>query len=68
MKVPNIQKLKAIREENAQLKTLAANQALKISLLEDMNPKKMVRPSAHQPTAPLRCTAFQSCAAPPVTV
>jgi putative transposase len=40
MEVSEIRKLKAIQEENAQLKKLVADQALKISLLEDVNSKK----------------------------
>ncbi len=40
MEVSDIRKLKAIQEENVQLKKLVANQALKISLLEDVNSKK----------------------------
>lgn len=40
MEVSDIRKLKAIQEENAQLKKLVADQALKISLLEDVNSKK----------------------------
>ena len=39
MDVPDIKKLKAIQEENVRLKRLAADQALKISLLEDVNSK-----------------------------
>ncbi len=40
MEVADIKKLKAIQEENARLKKLVADQALKISLLEDVNSKK----------------------------
>jgi putative transposase len=40
MEVADIKRLKAIQEENAQLKRLVAEQALKISLLEDVNSKK----------------------------
>jgi len=40
MEVSDIRKLKAMQEENAQLKRLVADQALKISLLEDVNSKK----------------------------
>ena len=40
MEVSDIRKLKAMQEENAQLKKLVADQALKISLLEDVNSKK----------------------------
>jgi putative transposase len=40
MEVSEIRKLKAIQEENAQLKKLVADQALKISLLEEVNSKK----------------------------
>jgi len=40
MEVTDIKRLKAIQEENAQLKKLVADQALKISLLEDVNSKK----------------------------
>lgn len=40
MEVPDIKRLKAIQEENARLKRLVAEQALKISLLEDVNSKK----------------------------
>jgi putative transposase len=40
MEVSDIRKLKAIREENTQLKKLVADQALKISLLEEVNSKK----------------------------
>jgi putative transposase len=40
MEVSDIRKLKAIQEENAQLKKLVADQALKISLLEEVNSKK----------------------------
>ena len=37
MEVADIKRLKAIQEENARLKRLVADQALKISLLEDVN-------------------------------
>jgi putative transposase len=40
MEVADIKRLKGLREENAQLKKLVADQALKISLLEDVNSKK----------------------------
>ena len=40
MDVPDIKKLKAMQEENLRLKRLVADQALKISLLEDVNSKK----------------------------
>jgi putative transposase len=40
MGVPDIKKLKAVQEENLRLKRLVADQALKISLLEDVNSKK----------------------------
>lgn len=40
MEVSDVRKLKAVQEENAQLKKLVANQALKISLLEEVNSKK----------------------------
>ena len=40
MEVADIKKLKAIREENLQLKKLVADQALKILLLEEVNSKK----------------------------
>jgi putative transposase len=40
MEVADIKRLKAIQEENARLKRLVADQALKISLLEDVNSKK----------------------------
>ena len=40
MEVSDIKRLKAIQEENARLKRLVADQALKISLLEDVNSKK----------------------------
>jgi putative transposase len=40
MDVPDLKKLKAIQEENLRLKKLVADQALKISLLEDVNSKK----------------------------
>ena len=40
MEVSDIKRLKAMQEENAQLKKLVADQALKISLLEDVNSKK----------------------------
>jgi putative transposase len=40
MEVADIRRLKAIQEENARLKRLVADQALKISLLEDVNSKK----------------------------
>lgn len=38
--MPDLKKLKAIQEENLRLKKLVADQALKISLLEDVNSKK----------------------------
>jgi putative transposase len=40
MEVTDIKRLKAMQEENARLKRLVADQALKISLLEDVNSKK----------------------------
>jgi putative transposase len=40
MEVSDIKRLRAMQEENAQLKKLVADQALKISLLEDVNSKK----------------------------
>lgn len=40
MEVTDIKRLKAMQEENMQLKKLVADQALKISLLEDVNSKK----------------------------
>jgi putative transposase len=40
MEVADIKRLKALQEENLQLKKLVADQALKISLLEDVNSKK----------------------------
>ena len=40
MEVTDIKRLKAIQEENVRLKRLVADQALKISLLEDVNSKK----------------------------
>jgi putative transposase len=40
MEVSDIKRLKAIQEENARLKRLVADLALKISLLEDVNSKK----------------------------
>jgi putative transposase len=40
MEVADIRKLKAVQEENVRLKKLVADQALKISLLEDVNSKK----------------------------
>ncbi len=40
MGVPDIKRLKAIQEENLQLKRLVGDQALKISLLEEVNSKK----------------------------
>ena len=40
MEVPDIKRLKAIQEENLRLKRLVADQALKISLLEEVNSKK----------------------------
>jgi putative transposase len=40
MEVADIKKLKAIQEENVRLKKLVADQALKISLLEEVNSKK----------------------------
>ena len=40
MGVPDIKRLKAMQEENLQLKRLVADQALKISLLEEVNSKK----------------------------
>src|ERR1700734_1650775 len=48
MEVTDIKRLKAIQEENTQLKKLVADQALKISLLEDVNSKngKPLSPAA----------------------
>lgn len=40
MEVADIKRLRAMQEENAQLKKLVADQALKISLLEEVNAKK----------------------------
>ena len=40
MEVPDIKRLKGIQEENLRLKRLVADQALKISLLEEVNSKK----------------------------
>ena len=40
MEVADVKKLKAMQEENTRLKKLVADQALKISLLEDVNSKK----------------------------
>jgi putative transposase len=40
MEVADVKKLKAIQEENARLKKLVADQALRISLLEEVNSKK----------------------------
>ena len=40
MGVPDIKRHKAIQEENLRLKRLVADQALKITLLEDVNSKK----------------------------
>ena len=40
MEVADIKRLKAMQEENARLKKLVADQALKISLLEEVNAKK----------------------------
>jgi len=40
MEVPEIKRLKGIQEENLRLKRLVADQALKISLLEEVNSKK----------------------------
>ena len=40
MEVADIRRFKAIQEENVRLKKLVADQALKISLLEDVNSKK----------------------------
>ena len=40
MEVTDLKRLKAMQEENARLKKLVADQALKISLLEDVNSKK----------------------------
>ena len=40
MGVPDVKRLKAIQEENGRLKRLVADQALKISLLEDISAKK----------------------------
>jgi putative transposase len=40
MEVADLKRLKVIQEENARLKRLVADQALKISLLEDVNSKK----------------------------
>lgn len=38
--VSEVRNLKTLQEENSQLKRLVADQALKISLLEDVNSKK----------------------------
>lgn len=40
MEVSDIRKLKAMQDENQRLKKLVAEQALKISLLEEVNSKK----------------------------
>ena len=40
MEVSDVKKLKAVQEENLRLKRLVADQALRISLLEDVNSKK----------------------------
>ena len=40
MEVTDIKRLRAMQEENARLKKLVADQALKISLFEDVNSKK----------------------------
>lgn len=40
MEVADIKRLRAMQEENARLKKLVADQALKISLLEEVNAKK----------------------------
>jgi putative transposase len=40
MEVADIKRLKAVQEENQRLKKLVADQALKISLLEEVNSKK----------------------------
>lgn len=40
MEVSDVKKLKAMQEENQRLKRLVADQALKISLLEEVNAKK----------------------------
>ena len=40
MEAADVKKLKAIQEENARLKKLVADQALRISLLEEVNSKK----------------------------
>jgi putative transposase len=40
MEVADIKRLKAMQEENVRLKKLVADQALKISLLEEVNSKK----------------------------
>ena len=40
MAVPDIKRLRSIQEENLRLKRLVADQALKISLLEEVNSKK----------------------------
>ena len=40
MEVADIRRLKGLQEENQQLKKLVADQALKISLLEEVNSKK----------------------------
>lgn len=40
MDVADVKRLKSLQEENQQLKKLVADQALKISLLEDVNSKK----------------------------
>ena len=40
MEVADVKRLKGLAEENLRLKKLVADQALKISLLEDVNSKK----------------------------
>ena len=40
MEVADIKRLKAVQDENQRLKKLVADQALKISLLEEVNSKK----------------------------
>ena len=40
MGISEVKKLKQVQEENARLKRLVADQALKIQLLEDVNAKK----------------------------
>jgi putative transposase len=40
MEVSDLRRLKGLQTENAQLKKVVADQALKISLLEEVNSKK----------------------------